>query len=177
MKTRSSVGDQRELLLRIVDEAYRLPTWNGTNLRASLRRVPAEAAAWRPPRGKRSIAEIVVHCAYWKYAIRRRLSAAPRGSFPRKGSNWFPLGLSLDSTEWQGLLGLLDEQHRLLCEAIADHPHRLSMEDSTTRESVRRIFGLAIHDAYHTGQVHLIKKLWSRNTRPSVAKSVTRKSR
>lgn len=157
-----SAADQRELLLQIVEEAYRLPTWNGTNLRASLQRIPWAAAAWRPERGKRSIADIVAHCAYWKYAIARRLSDGPRGSFPLRGSNWVRYPQPLTAETWRELLELLDRQHAVLCDAIREYPRNLSYADAPRRDAVRKILGLAIHDAYHTGQVHLLKKMWKR---------------
>jgi uncharacterized damage-inducible protein DinB len=156
-------ADDRALLLQIVQEAYQLPTWNGTNLRASLGRVPAAAAAWRPAEGKRSIADIVVHCAYWKYAIRRQIRGDKRGSFGFAGSNWFRLPDLLTAAEWADYLGLLDEQHRELCGAIAESPRPLRYASAGSRAVVRKIFGLAIHDAYHTGQVHLLKKQWKRS--------------
>src|SRR6185503_12219164 len=78
-----------EQLLAIVDQAYDRPSWHGTNLKGSIRRVTATIAAWRPGPNRHNIWEIVVHAAYWKYAVRRRLTGEARGSFPLKGSNWF----------------------------------------------------------------------------------------
>ena len=69
--------DDRPLLLQMIEEAYQLPNWNETNLKSTLRRVSPEMAGWRPPHAKRSIADIVVHCAYWKYALQRRLVDGP----------------------------------------------------------------------------------------------------
>jgi hypothetical protein len=133
MKT-AKTADDRALLLRMTEEAYRLPTWNGTNLRSALRRVSPEVAQWLPPGGGRSVADITVHCAYWKYAIRRQLRGDERGSFGIKGTNWFRPVRPLTASLWTSYLQLLDEQHVQLCDAIA----------------------------YHTGQVQLIKKLWKR---------------
>ena len=172
MKSARTDGDQRPLLLQIIEEAYRRPTWNGTNLRASLRRVPADAAGWRPSKSRRSIADIVVHCAYWKYALRRRLSGGRRGAFPFKGSNWFSLPSPVTRPQWSEYLTLLDDQHQQLCEFLAEDSSRLTFSDAATRDQTRRIFGLAIHDAYHTGQIHLIKKLWLRSTRRSTERAV-----
>ena len=67
---------QRILLLRVLDQAFDVKAWHGPNLLGSIRRVQAGTAVRRPGRGRRNIAEITLHCAYWKYAkIRRR---APR---------------------------------------------------------------------------------------------------
>jgi hypothetical protein len=86
MAKRTKAADDRLLLLQMIEEAYQLPNWNGTNLRSALRRVTPEMAGWRPPHARRSIADIVVHCAYWKYALRRRLSGARRGTFRSKAA-------------------------------------------------------------------------------------------
>ncbi len=67
-------------LLAIIDQAYNKPSWHGTNLRGSVRRVTAAQAAWRPSR-RHNIWEIVVHAAYWKYAAARRFTGGARGSF------------------------------------------------------------------------------------------------
>ena len=159
----TKTADDRSLLLQITQEAFHLPTWNGTNLRASLRRVSAEQAQWLPPGGRRCIAEIVLHCAYWKYAIRRQLRGDQRGSFGLKGSNWFRIERTLAPQQWTQYLELLDDQHRQLCEAISQSPLTMRLSPAACRPVVRKIFGLAIHDAYHTGQVQLIKKLWKRS--------------
>jgi len=77
-----------EQLLAIIDQAYNRRSWHGPNLRGSLRRVSAEQAVWRPSQARHNIWELVVHTAYWKYVVRRRLTGGSRGSFPIKGSNW-----------------------------------------------------------------------------------------
>src|SRR6186713_2334536 len=78
-----------EQLLAIIDQAYDHRSWHGTNLRGSIRGLSPQQAAWRPGASRHNIWEIVVHAAYWKYAVWRRLTGAGRGSFPLKGSNWF----------------------------------------------------------------------------------------
>ncbi len=65
-------------LRAILDAAYNRPSWHGTNLRGSIRRVSLEQAAWRPARNRHNIWELAVHCAYWKYTAWRRLTGADR---------------------------------------------------------------------------------------------------
>ena len=62
------------MILALLDQAYDRPSWHGTNLRGSLRRVTPEQAAWRPGPARHNIWEIAVHAAYWKYAAWRRLT-------------------------------------------------------------------------------------------------------
>src|SRR5262245_48041493 len=94
-------------LLTILDQAYDRRSWHGTNLRGSIRGLSAKRAAWRPARGRHNIWELVVHAAYWKYVVRRRLGREARGSFPLKGSNWFERPLEGTDHAWRADVLLL----------------------------------------------------------------------
>ena len=155
--------DQVHRLLTIVDQAYDHKSWHGTNLRGSIRGLSASQAAWRPARNRHNIWEVVVHAAYWKYAVTRRFSGAPRGSFPLKGSNWFvrPAGRRAADSVWRADIALLQSMHELLRAAVA----QLSDRDlaGTPRHSKVSNFdliaGIAAHDLYHAGQIQLLKRL------------------
>lgn len=155
--TAEATQDDRHLLLRIVEEAYRQSTWNGTNLRASLEHVPAATAGWRPPNTLHSIAELVLHSAYWKFAIRKRLTADRQARFPLAGKDWFEVPTPLDENRWADLIAVLDDEHGKLRQAIRQSERELTYGSRTGRELVRKLFGVAMHDAYHTGQIHLIQ--------------------
>ncbi len=161
MKRNESLSAQRVLLLRLIDEAFDKTAWHGPNLRGSIRRVSAAEAVWRPRPGRRNIVEIVVHCAYWKYAVRRRLRGDKRGSFPLKGSNWFALPTSLTRQQWLAYVALLDDEHLALRDAIATASlSQLSVTVGNRREPVAHVYGVAMHDTYHAGQVRTIKALY-----------------
>ena len=165
MKEKVRRSDPRALLLCLVDEAYDKTAWHGPNLRSSIRRVSVEQAVWRPGRGRHNVAEIVVHCAYWKYAVRRRIRRDKRGSFPLKGSNWFTLPGRLTDAQWRDYVALLDEQHRRLREAIAAAPSsRLSTTRSGKSVFAAHVYGIVLHDTYHTGQIRTLKVLYKQTT-------------
>ena len=149
-----------DLILAQLDEAYDRRAWHGTNLRGSIRRVTAAEAAWRPARGRHNIQEIVVHCAYWKYAVRRRFTGEPRASFPLRGSNWFPR-LRGDEQAWRDDIDLLDNAHRRLRHVIAKMgPRQAEQTPRGSSVSNRAILsGIIAHDLYHAGQIQLLKKL------------------
>src|SRR5262249_52366788 len=107
------------LLLTILDEAYEKAAWHGPNLKGSLRGVTPRAASFRPARKRHSIRELVLHAAYWKYAVRRRLFGGARGSFPLSGSNWFLREGTVSAADWKRERALLEEQHRRLRAAVA----------------------------------------------------------
>lgn len=152
----------RDTLLRLIDECYDHKAWHGPNLRGAVRRVSPDQAGWRPGEGRHSIAEIVVHCAYWKYAVRRKLRGDKRGSFPLKGSNWFAVPEKLSPEAWRQSLDLLDEQHAELRAAVAVADVRqLSLAGATpSKAPAARVYGVALHDVYHAGQIQTIKGLW-----------------
>lgn len=156
------LAPQIALLLQNLDEAYEKKAWHGPNLRGALRGVTSREAAWRPAAGRHNIWELVVHAAYWKYAVWRRLTGEKRGSFPSKGNNWFPRPVSGTQKQWRADLALLDRQHRRLREAVAPLPaSRLHGSSRGSRQTnVKLISGIAAHDLYHTGQIQLLKVLY-----------------
>jgi len=147
------------LLLSAIDEAYDRASWHGPTLRGALRCVTAAQAEWRPGAGRHSIRDLAVHCAYWKYVVRRRLAGDRRGSFALDGSNWFE---PQPGRSWQDDIALLADEHRQLRAVIAAFPpdqlHR--SVDGKKQSAVYTIRGIAAHDLYHAGQVQLIKKLY-----------------
>ena len=142
----------RELLLEGLEEGYFRKAWHGPTLRGALRGVTPELATWRPAPRRHNIWELTVHCAYWKYAVRRKLTG--HASFPRKGRNWFALPEPTNEA-WKTDLQLLADEHSALREAVA------SLPPSQLERSVRIIRGAAYHDVYHAGQIQFIKRLFA----------------
>ena len=151
------------LLLRAIDEAFDKKSWHGTNLRGSIRGLDAEQASWRPTPKRHNIWELVVHAAYWKYVVRRKLLGEARGSFPVKGSNWIPRpepGRAIEE-RWKADVKLLADMHRDLRAAVAAldadalHIPKAGKETST----LSLVMGIAAHDLYHAGQIQLLKRL------------------
>jgi hypothetical protein len=156
-----SLAPEIALLLQLLDQAYDKKAWHGPNLRGAIRRVTASEAAWRPNGGRHSIADIVVHAAYWKYAVRRRLHGDKRGSFTLKGSNWFALPDPLSEETWRTFVALLDAQHRELRETVTAYPARRLHLSSPGSKYIADalITGIAAHDIYHAGQIQILKRL------------------
>jgi hypothetical protein len=148
-----------DVLLTQLDQAYDSKSWHGTNLRGSIRGLTAEQAAWRPQPGRHSIQEIAVHAAYWKYAARRRLTGDKRGSFPLKGSDWFPRNAA-NADSWSADIRLLDECHRSLREAVAAlSPADLQRLVGASLTVLSLASGIIAHDLYHAGQIQLLKRM------------------
>lgn len=153
-------GGSVAILLDLLDEAYDHPAWHGPNLRGALRGLPAATAARTPAGGRNSIWAIALHCAYWKYAVHRKITGeGARGSFPRKGSNWLVPPSPPDAAAWRADLALLDEQHRSLRAAVAALAPSTLTERRGTHTVARLVAGIAAHDLYHAGQVRLLIRL------------------
>ena len=158
------------ILLTIIDEAFDHKSWHGTNLRGSIKGLNAVDAVWRPSPKRHNIWEIVVHTAYWKYVVRRRLLEEQRGSFALKGSNWFerPKDDKDDKDEgaWRADVALLTSTHKSLRDAIA----RLKSSDLRYKPAgskvtnLELITGIASHDLYHAGQIQLLQRLRTKVT-------------
>jgi hypothetical protein len=160
-KLRSSGENMKmqELVLALFDEAYKKKTWHGPNLRQAIRGVSAKQAAWRPGAGRHNIWEETLHAAYWKYAVRRRIEGGKRGAFALKGSNFFPRPEkgSVGETAWRADKELLEREHRALRAAIEK-----VLDTARGAKFLRQIYGVALHDVYHAGQIRLLRRLMSR---------------
>ncbi len=150
-----------ELLLQITDQAFSKRSWHGTTLSGALRGLTPEVALWRPNPKRHNIWELILHTAYWKYIVRRRLTGDKELSFPRKPSNWpappkegTAKALSLDRR-------MLQDEHDWLQDTIHRFPakklHDRAPESKWTY--AEHIHGIAAHDLYHAGQIQLLKRL------------------
>jgi hypothetical protein len=151
--------DIAKLILTLLDEGYEKKTWHGPNLKQSLKGVSVVQAAWRPEPARHNIWELALHAAYWKYAARRRIEANKRGSFALKGSNFFPRPQKGNATEaaWNADRKLLEREHRALCASVAK-----ALRRPRDAKFLRQLYGVALHDVYHAGQIRLLRRLQER---------------
>ncbi len=150
-----------DALLVAMDEAFDRKAWHGPNLRGAIRGLDPALVCRRPGLRRHSIWELVVHAAYWKYAVRRRLVGDKRGSFALAGSNWFSRPETPSAAAWEQDVALLTAEHRRLLEAArALDPRRLHAPSRGSRTTPAALLrGIAFHDVYHAGQIRLLKRL------------------
>lgn len=153
------------LLLSLIDQAFDHKSWHGTNLRGSIKGLDVDRVSWRPAPKRHNIWEIVVHAAYWKYVVRRRLLGEKHASFPLKGSNWFtrPIAAEAGEKAWKQEVALLVEVHRSLREAVGGLSGKdLSyIPEGSKVSNLALVTGIAAHDLYHAGQIQMLKRLAS----------------
>lgn len=150
-------------LLTLIDQAFDRRSWHGTNLKGSIKGMSVEDAAWRPGPSRHNIWELVIHAAYWKYIVRRRLLSEAKGSFPLKGSNWIerPVEGELSDAAWKADVRLLVETHKSLREVVSTlSPRVLHQTPPGSKVSnFEMVIGIGAHDLYHAGQIQIIKRL------------------
>ena len=149
-----------DVLLISIDRAFDRQSWHGTNLRGSVRGLSAKDAARRPAPGRNSIWELVLHCAYWKYTVRRRMLDERKGSFERSGSNWLKIDV-VNEKAWKKDINLLIRTHDSMREALAQlKPEDLWVKPPGSKvDNFTLLSGICAHDLYHAGQIQLIKRL------------------
>ncbi len=138
------------------------PWHGGPTALGTLRGVSAEVASWRPYPDRHTIWELALHVAYWNYAVERRLSEGPRGSFWRTPSDWPTPNASDSEKGWAEDRRLVRETHESLAKVVADFDASQLDEvaggkgDTTFADLIT---GVLLHDTYHAGQIQLMKRL------------------
>ena len=145
---------------RILDQMRRGwdgDAWHGTPLWTMLRDVTASESNARPIAGAHTIAEIVQHLSYWKWATVQRANGE-RVS-PSHDEQW-PAIRDASESAWQAALALLQSRHQTLMQTI----EKLNDEQLTQPIAGRdydiyiQLHGTLQHELYHTGQIALLKR-------------------
>jgi hypothetical protein len=135
--------DSVNLVLTLLDAAYQKKTWHGPNLKQSIRRVTAKQTVRRPGSSRHNIWEVMLHAAYWKYAVRRRIEDGKHGSFVLEGSNFSarPEKGKLHEAAWSADKKLLEREHRALRVTVAK-----VLRTSRGIQFLNQLYCVAFHD-------------------------------
>jgi hypothetical protein len=159
LPAKSQIANQ--ILIDMFDRAYSRRSWHGANLGGSIRGLKVKQALWRPASNRHNIWEIVLHAAYWKYIVWRRLANKPDSTFAISGSDWFKLPAKPNETDWKKAKAILGRYHKLLQKAATDFPidKVYQMMPNSRLQYIDIILGIAAHDVYHAGQIQVLKRL------------------
>src|SRR6476620_10875193 len=110
---------QMDLLLWNLQPPTGRKNWHGgPSPVGALRGVTAAQAAWRPTPRRKSIWELALHIAYWKYTVRRHLEGGALPRFPRSPANFPSQPEPADDTAWARDVALLRSEHERLLAAV-----------------------------------------------------------
>lgn len=143
--------------------------YGGASLFGTLRGLAAEQAAWRAPGHDHSIWQLLLHCAYARYSVRRAFERLQeRGLFPRKGGYWANLPDLVNERSWKEDIDLLKNEHQLLVESvIAFDPIRLDEQATPAMRYIDLLWGVVMHDMYHVGEMQVLKRLYKLQREPA----------
>lgn len=144
----------RAELVRFLDDTAGRWNWAHKGLSEAIKDLDPDEAAWTPG-GGHSVWGQILHIAYWKRYILRRL----RGERPRMRQGWPAPGRTAAALRRaQAELGAL---HRDLRRAvIALDPDALFDRKGRRLTTARLLLGGAAHESYHIGQILLTRKLY-----------------
>ena len=164
VESRKSMSPEVAQLVADLDQAYNKPSWHGTNLRGSVRRVTPAQAAWRPAPAasqhlgnRRPCGLLEIRVGAPLHRRRARIFCDERVELvPPPGA-----GQENSDAAWRADLELMDETHETFRAAVAAALGERPRSDPARQESqqFRVVSGIAAHDLYHAGQIQLLKRL------------------
>lgn len=123
------------------EETY-TPPW-----RKAIEGLTPEQAVWKPEGAKHSIWQLVEHMAFWREQVLHEMGGGERDEAEIARRNWPETG-EITAEAWTEAVGRLAAQH----EAV-----KSAMEGSD--EAARKLHNFIEHDAYHFGQIMLLRAL------------------
>jgi uncharacterized damage-inducible protein DinB len=165
MMAKDSNGSSRELQ-RIADDIRRMfagHAWHGPSVKEAVADVTAGMAIAPSLPGAHTIFELTHHLAAWVGETTRRLRGGAPGE-PADG-DFPPKETTVDDATWSALLARLEARHEeLIAAVLAFDASRLDTvvgdadPEGTGTTYRTMLHGLISHDAYHAGQIVLLRK-------------------
>ena len=152
---------------RLADQLRRIlegEAWHGPAVLELLADVSAEQAASHPIPGVHSIWELALHLTSDYSLVLRRMAGDGRGLLPDEG--WPPCPAPTEEN-WQGAIAELKRLNQELRDAVRQFPAE-RLDEPLVAESPWTAFmqfiGVTQHNAYHAGQIALLKRAMTRDS-------------
>jgi uncharacterized damage-inducible protein DinB len=138
------------------------PMWHGPALADLIGDVSAQQAAEHPIAGAHSIWELVLHVTAWTEIVRERLVGSPLGD-PTPEEDWPPVN-DPSAESWRSAVERVKEAHRELAVDVAklDDSMLIGRVPGKDHSALTMLHGVIEHDAYHGGQIAILKKALGR---------------
>ena len=149
-KTAIPAGLHPTVYARILEEGWGPGAWHGPDLKAAVADVTSDIAFRRPGPGRHSIAEIVLHHAWFVRSVIAQVTGRDPEPFLLKGEDWFEVegGTRPNWTEILGVLEAYQGELLAISESALAHTERFDL-----------VLGITCHAVYHAGQIQLVKRL------------------
>ncbi len=146
-----------ERISQELEQAFARNAWYGPSLLETLAGVDAETAAAHPIAGAHSIWEIVNHIIYTQQLLVRRIKGE---TIPWSPDDDWPAAPKPSKQAWKQTLDMLMMGEAKLQMAVAGFPEARLDEpiDPHGTSAYRNVHGHAEHNAYHAGQIVLLRR-------------------
>lgn len=151
--------DKKDILIQGWDFAYEVEDWYPP-ITAALKDVDFTEAVWKPSgMATHTIAELVTHLLYYKERFLFRLKGLEWKVSIDSNDDTFHTTKVSTAEEWKAAVDKLYKVQREIKDVLT------TLEDSGWQKVIAKIsvdrqaLSLMMHDAYHTGQIILIRKL------------------
>jgi len=161
LKPASCPDADRVEVTRLADQlerSFRGGAWHGPSVSEALEGVDAALAARTIVPGGHTIAELAGHIGFWIAEGQRRIEGTPSPSV--SAAQNFPAEGAASANAWRETLAALEQAHRRLhATVLALTDDRLSGAVAGSDPTMRGLLlGIAQHNAYHAGQIVLLRK-------------------
>ena len=155
-------------VLRLIDQFKRAhdgDPWHGSPVKDLLAGVTAAQAAAAPPNGAHSIWALVLHMTAWRNEVAARAMGKPSGN-PAEG-DWPQVGDPAPE-RWAAALAALDASHENLATVVGRLAEARLLEPTNDPRNpatgtgvsyYELLHGIVQHDAYHAGQIAVLKRV------------------
>ena len=145
-------------IAQAIERSVSGPMWHGPALADLLEGVNASDAAAHPIPGAHSIWELVLHVTAWTEIARERLAGSANAD-PTPEEDWPPVK-DTSAEAWRSARERLKEAHRELAEEVGalDDAVLISRLPGKDHTALVMYHGIIEHDAYHGGQIAILKK-------------------
>ena len=147
-----------ELAADEIRRALSGPAWHGSSLHELIAAISAEEALQRPIPTAHNIWELVLHITSWSNIALRRITGGQVE--PYEDEDW-PFPNEMTAGRWDADRQSLTQSHDRLIEAVAamSDDDMLAKAPQSSNSVAVMLHGVAQHDAYHGGQIALLRKI------------------
>ncbi len=136
-------------------KGYETDPWHGPSTKSLLEGLTVVQAASHPILELHSIWEIVLHMDAWQREVLRRLDTGSIPEIPEEG-DWRSV-LEVSEKAWQTTVSDLDSSlHELV--RVLNTMAETANENTGWESSAGTLSGLLQHNAYHSGQIAMLRK-------------------
>ncbi|MDM5198251.1 DinB family protein [Fictibacillus enclensis] len=147
--------NRMDLLLNVLDTTYDKESWYAP-FKDAINGITAEQARWRPPgEATKSIWENVNHLIYYKERTAAKMEGREWTDNLDGDETFLLTEPSSDDQQWKNVVERAERAQQGLRSVLSETP----VEDLGQDSLEAKLLDIMLHDAYHTGQILLIRKM------------------